>query len=743
MNERSTEMTLLKQIVAEANGVYEPLSDSQLSTINSTNKLNGGVIVKSNGMLQVKQVPVGSQGKGKSKHLGLKESEALKAVLDSQGGDDDVVQSAGPGGTTADKLETGAAVKIKGTSFDGQEGVIDSFGRDKKFVIVKLADGKHSFHSADVISSEDGEDEDSESSSTDAPPATDVKKFYVAFYDSTRETSWIGKVSRENGGMWHEKVQQGKPDLTWGKEHEKYMTPDDIVGLYHRKMPHSLKIEGPFYELEDAEEFIEDNWGDIRESEEMKLAKLTEGVDSFHRNALKSLNAVLKRINKMQEDDHPPFSPEGERNLRKVYRSLYGALIDGGPAEFTKAWDKAGANNVDAFDEFADMLFQELGVKDYPEFAKKLGLDVKKIKQVAEALDAHGYHTSLKNPRFKQNDILVAHGDPREYLHDESSSKRNSKSLELVTFSKKARAEEFAKQLGATVVRTPSDSYRLVSKKSAPKKKEEIKEESHEGEKTYTDFNEWKKAVRASYPEIAHQIKFVGRVENAGKGTKLQTISAEVKGVDRSYGVWYPQKDEGSVLFESIFGPMGGDQRNMRGSVGSKDREDTSFKGYIEVDYPDWNKEAILKRAEKSNVKLSKAKAEGKTLRVTGDKSDVAGFLQKSGWNKVDLERWYPALFESIDIIVLEGVLTEAEIKVQALKVATNLLGTVDVKKVNIDDEDLDKAREFNKKQLHAADGQRWFISLFQLGSGKRFARIIPPKDSGTNPFFVVPAKGQ
>lgn len=740
-------MTLLKQIVAEANGIFEPISDSQMSKINATNRLNGGELVKSNGIWQVKQVPVGSQAKGKSKHVSVKESAALKAVLDGQGGDEDEVQNASAGGTTADKLDTGAAVKITGSNqFSGQEGVIDSFGRDKKFVIVKLADGKHSFHSSDVVSSEDNEDDEDYEPDSDAPAPTDVKKFYVAFYDSTRETSWIGKVSRENGGMWHEKVQQGKPDLTWGKEHEKYMTPDDIVGLYHRKMPHSLKIEGPFYELEDANEFIDDNWGDIRESEEVKLAKLTEGVDSFHRNALKALNAVLKRVNKMQEIDTPPFSPEGERNLRKVYRALYGALIDGGPAEFTKAWDKAGANNIDAFDEFADMLFQELGVKDYPGFAKKLGLDVKKIKEISEALDTHGYHTSLKNPRFKQSDIMVAHGDPREYLHDESSNKKNTKALALVTFNKKAKADEVAKQFNAAVVKTASDTYRVVSKKSAPKKKEEIKEESHEGEKTYNDFNEWKKAVRASYPEIAHKIKFVGRVENAGKGTKLQTVSAEVKGVDRSYGVWYPQKDEGAVLFESIFGPMGGDQRNMRGSASHKNHKDESFKGYVEVEFPNWDDAKVKERAERYKVKLSKAANTSDDVRIIGSQIGIVNFLARSGWDMNDILDWYPELNESAEageIIILEGFLTEAEIKAQALKVATNLLGTLDVKKANIDDEDIVKAREFNKKQLHSADGQRWFISLFQLASGKRFARIIPPKDSGTNPFFVVPAKGQ
>lgn len=630
-------MTLLKQLIAEANGIYEPLTNADISKINKTNKLNGGKIVKAGKYaLQVHQVPVGSQ---------VKESESLKAVLDSEESDTDEIADIGSA-ITADKLDVGATVKIKGTSFDGQEGIIDSFGRDKKFVIVKLSDGKHSFHSADVISSEDDEDEDTDYDTEDTEQNSNIKKFYVAVYDSTRETSWIGKVTRENGGMWHEKAEQGKPDITWGKEHEKYMSPDDIVGLYHRKMPHSLKIEGPFYELEDAQEFIEDNWGEIRESEEMKLTHLVEELDTFHRNALKALNSVLRHINQVQAKENPPYSVAGERSLRKVYRAMYGALVDGDTGAFVKVWDKLSREEPDGFDEFANLLFDTVGAEDFPNFTKKLGLRKNKV---TEALDSQGYHTSLRNPVFKQNDVLVAHGDPREYLHDESSNKKNTKVLSLVTFNKKSRAEEFAKQLNATIVKTPSGSYRLVSKKVSTKKP--VQEAAHEGEKVYTDFNEWKKAVLASYPEIAHKLKLKGRVEGSTKSGRYQTISYEIPGEDRSYGVWYPNKDEGSVLFEST----------------------------------------------------------------------------------------------NIDEIILlgEDILSEADIKVQALKVATDLLGTLDVKKTEIEDEDVLKAREFSKKQLFSADGQRWFISLFQLGSGKRFARIIPPKDSGKNPFFIAPAKGQ
>jgi hypothetical protein len=66
--------------------------------------------------------------------------------------------------------------------------------------------------------------------------------------------------------------------------------------------------------------------------------------------------------------------------------------------------------------------------------------------------------------------------------------------------------------------------------------------------KSFTDFTEWKKAVLAKYPAVASKLKFKGRVEG-GK----DTISAEVPGEDRSYGVWDQDTDKGIVLKESTY----------------------------------------------------------------------------------------------------------------------------------------------------------------------------------------------
>ena len=55
-------------------------------------------------------------------------------------------------GVTADQLEVNDDVIITGpVEFEGATGIIDSFGRDKRFVVVNLYNhGKHSFHSSDV-----------------------------------------------------------------------------------------------------------------------------------------------------------------------------------------------------------------------------------------------------------------------------------------------------------------------------------------------------------------------------------------------------------------------------------------------------------------------------------------------------------------------------------------------------------------------------------------------------------------
>lgn len=73
----------------------------------------------------------------------------------------------------------------------------------------------------------------------------------------------------------------------------------------------------------------------------------------------------------------------------------------------------------------------------------------------------------------------------------------------------------------------------------------DVKESLTEGQ-VFKDYDQWKAAVEKKYPEHKGKLQFKGRVEK-GKST----ISAELKGVDRSFGVWDDDKDEGVVL-ESV-----------------------------------------------------------------------------------------------------------------------------------------------------------------------------------------------
>lgn len=73
--------------------------------------------------------------------------------------------------------------------------------------------------------------------------------------------------------------------------------------------------------------------------------------------------------------------------------------------------------------------------------------------------------------------------------------------------------------------------------------KEYLKSLEESSSKIYTDEQEWRDAVLAAYPDKADRIKFKGRVEN-----RVHTISAEIPGEDKSYGVYDGDKDEGRVL---------------------------------------------------------------------------------------------------------------------------------------------------------------------------------------------------
>lgn len=61
----------------------------------------------------------------------------------------------------------------------------------------------------------------------------------------------------------------------------------------------------------------------------------------------------------------------------------------------------------------------------------------------------------------------------------------------------------------------------------------------------YTDINDWKEAVKNSHPVHAKKIQFMSRMQ----GRKM-TVSAEIPGLDRCFGVWDLEDEKGEVLSE-------------------------------------------------------------------------------------------------------------------------------------------------------------------------------------------------
>jgi hypothetical protein len=67
-------------------------------------------------------------------------------------------------------------------------------------------------------------------------------------------------------------------------------------------------------------------------------------------------------------------------------------------------------------------------------------------------------------------------------------------------------------------------------------------------DKTYSNFEEWQSAVKKAYPQHATKMQFKGRVEHG-----VDTISAEVRGINRCFGVWDgDETGSGVVLYENM-----------------------------------------------------------------------------------------------------------------------------------------------------------------------------------------------
>lgn len=274
----------------------------------------------------------------------------------------------GPEKRTADQLEIGDEVLITGeVQFKGEPGKIVKFkDNGKKLVVVKLDDGgEHPFHSKDV----------SEREATEREPVQsgEQNKFYLAFYDHDEERAWIGLVSKEHGGKWHEKPYKGKPEYRWGHAYEAFLTPDDIRDTIGRSYPRSIEIEGPFFNSTEAEEHVAHNWGRISEGVKANLDEASAGLNRKIFNAYDAYDAGLG-----QEDEEKIEAAIERLNAIKpgLARKALNAINDGRSAkEFVDSVAKSISEEI-VVEAAAIRVKTALNRVDF----KKIDIDTKELK---------------------------------------------------------------------------------------------------------------------------------------------------------------------------------------------------------------------------------------------------------------------------------------------------------------------------------------------------------------------------
>ena len=88
------------------------------------------------------------------------------------------------------------------------------------------------------------------------------KPFYVAFYDKEAQRPWVGKVEKIES-KWHEKPFKGKPSPKWGGTYMGYLQHDDIMSWIKKDYDGHCEIAGPFDSAEEAEKFVEREFGKL------------------------------------------------------------------------------------------------------------------------------------------------------------------------------------------------------------------------------------------------------------------------------------------------------------------------------------------------------------------------------------------------------------------------------------------------------------------------------------------------
>jgi len=322
-------------------------------------------------------------------HQAVAEASELHAVAADIEGEPEIIRPA-KGGRTADQLELGDKVVITGhVNFKGEPGTVARFGKDKKFVVVKLDDGgEHSFHSSDVTEREAREQE------TVAP--SEPTKFFLAFYDHDEERPWIGLVSKEHGGKWHEKPHKGKPEYRWGHSYEAFLSPDDIRATIGRSYPRSVEIEGPFYNAQEAEEHVAHNWGKLQEA----VRSVSEGMPS-----------KAKRLQKLYSDYDYALQSEDEELIERAIEALNKIK------PFLSRRALEAINSGKTAEEFADKV---LGLKEenLDEGQIKVSDRVKVIKpSKKDRVQTHGIAAHVgKTGRVVKTAMVSNHGGTSQFF---------------------------------------------------------------------------------------------------------------------------------------------------------------------------------------------------------------------------------------------------------------------------------------------------------------------------------------
>lgn len=661
---------------------YTELTAADIKKINQTQIRNGGVLtyhahntlgVKTDGDKTLQQ-----QNRTRGK---VNEASALHDVTidDDKGKPSEIPATPSKSGLrTADQLDVNAEVQITGNvQFKGKTGEISRFGKDKKFVIVSLYDGgDHSFHSSDVteleLSLDHDEDEDEDKDDDD-----EQDTFYIAFYDEDEERSWIGTISKEGGGKWHEHPHKGKPDYRWGQSYMSYLKPSDIMTWIHKDYSRNVEIEGPFFDEHEAEQHVKINWGTLEENRvdftnysEWKAAAAKAGLDILNSSPVVALTedresvrgkwmgthgwlqAEAPLVETKKEESKPEVAnasllsaiAEVGKDLRmanyvgsyekpKIKRMINQlTVVVASRRHFFKVYNTWMAEEPDMMDLFVDMLLERLNMKSIDEIEAKF-FNVKEdlMRKLNDVASRYGTEFHLLEATVaaefvdfkKANELAPAYGKNRfwtlskdamaELVNDNpgvviglSESVDNPSKAELESYRqlalrtiekshnmlhhiaeeelvackvyrveaigsvtdkkkftagsdidvgfyadcndkprKKGMQEDLSEKLQMRLIKHPLPHLGVINCLVFHEdiKSDKLKEDMHD---SWTNVEKWKTAVKNAYPEVAKKLVFKAKIE-AG----VSTISAEVPGEDRSYGVWDMDEKVGHVLGES------------------------------------------------------------------------------------------------------------------------------------------------------------------------------------------------